>query len=372
MPPPYGTQRVGRVLRALAACAVAITLVVMLWATLYILDRDTSDAFGLAVALAMLPLPLYVGVVLWLDRFEPEPWRLLVAMFAWGAGVAFALAYTLNTAGTRVVGELRGTAAAEIYLGSISAPIVEETLKAVPLVALLLLARREYDDILDGVVYASLAGLGFAASENVLYYGRTAAGAGLPEALDLFLLRGVWSPFAHPLFTTATGIGVAYAATRTGPLRLSAPLTGLVAAIGLHSLWNTLAGSGWLQVMQYALFVPLLGGLWLVLLAVRRQQAQVLADHLPDVLERGARVVVELGSPQGRSAIRSVARSRGGRAARRAAAAYESAAVELAFMERRIARGHVLRDDEERRRELRRRFLQYEDELRRAGVLREA
>ena len=369
MATPYGTESVWRVLRALGACALVIGLAAMLWATLYILGRDTSDAFGLGVALAMLPLPVYLAAVMWLDRFEPEPRSLLVAMFAWGAGTAFALAYTLNTAGTRVIGELRGSAVADIFLGSVSAPVVEETLKAVPLFALLALGRHQLDDILDGAVYASMVGLGFAVSENILYYGRAVDGEGLPEALSLFLLRGVWSPFIHPLFTTATAIGVAFAATRAGPRWRVAPLAGLLAAMVLHSLWNTAAGTGWLHVMYYVLFIPLVAGLALVLFLVRRQQAHVLADHLPLALGREARVVAELGSPQGRAALRRVARSRGGPAGRRTAVAYESAAVELAFLERRVARGHTHRTDDVRRRELRARILKLEDELRRSGVI---
>lgn len=319
-----------------------LTLVAMLCAALVILGRDTQSALGVGVALAMLPVPLYLGVVYWADRVEPEPALLLVAMFVWGAGTAFALAYTLNTAGTRAIGDLYGPALADVYFASVSAPIVEETLKAAPLLALLALAcEQELDDLVDGFVYAAMVGLGFATSENVLFYGREALRNGLPAALDLFVLRGIWDPFIHPLFTAATGIGVAYAARRPRRFRRAAPLLGLALAMLLHSIWNTGAQSGWFDAMYYALFVPIVAGLAIAVAAVRRKEARVLADHLPAAIGRRARVVAELGSLQGRRALRVVARRQAGAAGRKAAAEYEHAAIELAFLERRIRRVKV-------------------------------
>jgi hypothetical protein len=104
-------------------------------------------------------VPLYLSVVLWADRVEPEPPLLLGALFAWGACVAFTLSYTLNTAGTLFIDERLGP--------------------AVPLLGLLAGARERLDGLIDGVVHAAMIGLGFATTENVLYYGR-AASAGFP------------------------------------------------------------------------------------------------------------------------------------------------------------------------------------------------
>src|SRR5205809_319359 len=79
----------------------------------------------------------------------------------------------------------------------------------------LLFRRREFDGVVDGIVLAGLSGLGFAFTENVLYFGRAFL-AGQEQSLTTgffavgftFVLRGVLSPFAHPLFTAMTGIGL--------------------------------------------------------------------------------------------------------------------------------------------------------------------
>src|SRR4029079_12058155 len=88
----------------------------------------------------------------------------------------------------------------------ISAPLIEEGTKGLGVVLFMIFLRNEFDDILDGIVYAGVIALGFATVENVLYYGRTvsAGGGGL---LFILFLRGVLSPFAHSLFTSMTGIG---------------------------------------------------------------------------------------------------------------------------------------------------------------------
>ena len=371
--PGGGAPGVGRVLRVLALAAFVLVLVAMVCVALYIGRRDTGTAFGLGVALAALPVPLYLALVIWADRFEPEPVILLVAVFLWGAGAALVIAYTINTEGGDVVAGEVGVNA-RVYIGSVSAPIFEELLKAVPLVALLVVAREKLDDFVDGVVYAGMVGLGFAMSENILYYGRAALAGGLPDALDVFVLRGVWAPFMHPLFTTATGVGVAYAATRPGPIPWRWPAVGLVTAMALHSLWNTGVRSSWFDVVYGGLFLPLFAGVVYAVLRVRAHEARVLARYLPKDLGRDAALPTELEpltSLRRRRELRLVAHRRAGAEGRHAAAAYEHAAIELAFLERRLDRDGALDDGryDGYRQELRRRLLYRRDELRELGVL---
>src|SRR5207342_2496542 len=118
--------------------------------------------------------------------------------------------------------------------------------------------------VLDGMVYAAMVGLGFAMTENVLYYSHAAVHGGVPLAATFFM-RGVLAPFTHPVFTCMTGIGLAIAATTPRHwLRVAAPAAGLLAAILLHSLWNTSAtvedGAAFVGV-YFLLMVPLFFGL---------------------------------------------------------------------------------------------------------------
>ena len=72
----------------------------------------------------------------------------------------------------------------------------------------LIFFRRYFDDILDGIVFAGVIALGFATVENVLYYGQALGdGRSGRHYGDLFVMRGILSPFAHVTFTSMTGIG---------------------------------------------------------------------------------------------------------------------------------------------------------------------
>src|SRR4051812_8895704 len=84
-------------------------------------------AFVLALVLAILPVPVYLALVLFIDRFEPEPRRMIVLTFLWGATIATFAALIVNTVGELLVSDAYGSRAAELYGYSISAPIVEET-----------------------------------------------------------------------------------------------------------------------------------------------------------------------------------------------------------------------------------------------------
>ena len=159
--------------------------------------------FAIAATVAMLPLPLYIGAVLWLDRFEPEPRHMLAIAFLWGASVAVVVSGVVNGVMDAAVGQG--------WTSMASAPFVEEALKAAILLRFYRARRDEFDGAVDGVIYAAMVGLGFAFAENVDYYGRALQAGGTAGLALLFTLRGMIAPFSHPLFTSMTGLGLGIA-----------------------------------------------------------------------------------------------------------------------------------------------------------------
>ena len=136
-----------------------------------------------------------------------------------------------------------GASTGEYVAATFGAPVVEETLKGLVLIGLLWRRRAELDGPTDGVIYAAMVGLGFAMIENVGYYINalvTPDRGGIALLGYTFVLRGLLSPLLHPIFTSMTGLGVAYAASR----RRGAPWAvalGLLAAMILHGTWNGLS-----------------------------------------------------------------------------------------------------------------------------------
>src|SRR6185437_11708218 len=160
-----------------------------------------------------------------------EPPRTLLSAFLWGASVAALSALLINSSAVLVADAVLGQGSGDVLGASVIAPIVEEGVKGAFVVGLLVFRRQEFDGVVDGIVYAGLVGAGFAFTENILYLGRAFADAGFAgEAggvATILFLRGVLSPFVHPLFTAMTGIGAGVAArSRSVGAGVAAVLTG--------------------------------------------------------------------------------------------------------------------------------------------------
>ncbi|MWA00366.1 PrsW family intramembrane metalloprotease [Actinomadura sp. LD22] len=301
--------------------------------------------FWVGVVLAILPIPALVALALTLDRLEPEPPRALVFAFMWGAGVAVLGALVLNTLGLLYVtvpifGETKG----HFVSATFGAPVIEESLKGAVLIGMLWFRRNEIDGFADGIIYAAMVGLGFAMMENITYYMRAFEDGGAQQLQTVFILRGLIAPLSHPLFTSMTGLGVAYAAThRRG--QLAAPALGLLGAMILHGLWNGatafgLGGLGIVYLLDFGVLVTLI-----VIVAVeRRHTVRRIEAYLPIYSGTGLvtpQDVRMLRAIPTRRAARRWAKSVGGPPAARAMVDYQLAATELALLHKRADRGNA-------------------------------
>lgn len=297
-------------------------------------------ALATGLILAAIPVPIYLGLALLLDRYEPEPLTLLVLTFLWGAGAATVIALIVNSAGQAIVSQTFGSDVGELYGASVSAPVVEESAKAIALLAIYKWRRAELDGVLDGIVYAAMVGLGFAFTENVLYYSRSLA-EGQDVLAGTFFARGILSPFAHPLFTSLTGIGFALAArSKASGARGLFVALGLLAAIVLHAVWNSSAGvasgAGFLGV--YALImVPTFVAVLVIAVVARTREGHAVRERLGPEVANGVLGPADLDALSSlRARRRAIAANAGGR--RKARKDLYRAAVDLAFLRRQLER----------------------------------
>ena len=312
-------------------------------------------AFGIGFIVAVVPVPVYVILVLWLDRFEPEPARTLWQTFAWGATVAVFVALMVNMLSQDVLGSVAGPDAAELFGSIVTAPVVEELAKGFALLILFRELKDEFDGVVDGVVYAAMVGLGFAMIENVQYYGAAVAD-GRESSVVTFFLRGMVSPFAHPLFTSMFGIGLGIVRERHGQKSSwAAPFLGLTVAIALHSLWNLAASfEGWFFALYVMVMLPtFIGVLTLIYLSLRRE-GRVLREHLGPLVGDGILTDDELEclcQVRTRMGASLTAWRRGGIPNWRARRELHRVASELAFHRWRVLRGLTLGPEADARRE---------------------
>ncbi len=295
-----------------------------------------ADMFTVAMLAAALPLPLYLAGALWLDRFEPEPRGLLLMAFLWGASAAILGSGIGNSVADGIVGEA--------WSAVVAAPVFEEIFKGLVLVYLFARRPDEFDGVVDGVVYAAMVGLGFAFAENIDYYGRSLQSEGTQGLAVTVTLRGVLSPYSHPLFTGMLGVGLGLARqTDRVWLRRTAPAAGLAAAMLLHALWNASALAGCVFFAVYGfVMLPALGALVGVVAWSLKREGRILREHLRTEFEQGLLPASSYGEVCSvRQRLRGSTRAmfQGGPRAWREARRIHHAAAELALLRYRVARG---------------------------------
>jgi RsiW-degrading membrane proteinase PrsW (M82 family) len=272
-----------------------------------------------------------------LDYLEREPPPLLLSAVAWGALVAVGTAVPANVAVQQLLAKLASPSLATTWGPAIAGPTVEEPLKMLGVVVIVLVARQHINSLVDGCVYGAFVGLGFQVVEDMMYSANAVDLAGhtdnVAPVVATFLLRGflggLWS---HTVFSAVAGAGVAFVVLHhERPLwtsRLVVAGLALLAAWGFHFVWNSpwLAdGFGYGAVgVVLALVIKgapaLLLCLWLVRNAGRREAAYYTREisELHDLRLGTPRELDALGSARTRAAARHLAHVQHGRDCARA------------------------------------------------------
>jgi RsiW-degrading membrane proteinase PrsW (M82 family) len=206
------------------------------------------NVLAIAGVLAIVPTIFYALFIWWLDRHEKEPLPLLLVAFLWGAVPAIIIAIVLELViGLPLENLIASDTGRELTSASVVAPIVEEAVKGFILVVLFLAFSREFDDVLDGVVYGAIVGLGFATVENILYLTSAAYPDGPGSApvigsmVSLWALRAGLFGLNHSMFTAFTGAALGLARSLRGIMRGLVPALGLLAAMSFHASHNYLS-----------------------------------------------------------------------------------------------------------------------------------
>ena len=204
---------------------------------------ETSGVFA-SILISFVSALFFAYLLHWFDRYEKEPFLLLAGVFLWGAVVAAGGAFIINTVmGLGIFAVTGSEAASNLVTTSLTAPFIEEILKGFAVLMVFFAFRDQFDSLLDGILYAGVAALGFAATENAYYiYAYGFAESGWQGFWQLAQIRILLVGWQHPFYTAFFGIGLATSRlNRSLFVKIIAPVIGLAAAIFAHSLHNTLA-----------------------------------------------------------------------------------------------------------------------------------
>lgn len=242
-----------------------------------------------AVALPLVPTIAVALLVMLIDRYEREPFSLLLLAFLWGALIAIPIALFAERA---VAAALSAPGAGNTLMQSITAGLLEEGVKGAGLILLLLIFRDQFDNVTDGIIYGLVIGAGFALVENYAYLalGPTSAFPGL--ILDRILLS--W--LGHSTFSALFGAGLGFWRERHARRGVwPTALIGFGVAAILHACFNAilLAGSSTatstaqspLSTLPILLgaYLPLFAAqvvLFRVLVAAQAREAEIVRTYL--------------------------------------------------------------------------------------------
>ena len=196
---------------------------------------------------AFLPSIVYIIWIRNTERYEREPWFRIGATFVWGAVFGVILGVLFSVILMVVFGlalpERLYDAISEnesystILLVCIIAPIAEEAAKGLGVFT----AGRDLDEVEDGLVYGASVGLGFAATENLLYEYVALTTAGFAAFVVTAIVRSISSALLHASATSATGYGIAKKKI-LGPGNHIIPY--YLLAVLMHAAFNFLAVIG--------------------------------------------------------------------------------------------------------------------------------
>jgi RsiW-degrading membrane proteinase PrsW (M82 family) len=330
--------------------------ILLLLSSISFADEQLSFANASTTAwiVGLVLLALYAVPVYWLintiDLFEREPRSLLIGALLWGAIVATVLAGQINDEWSSILQKLFGAAFTRDWGAALVGPGIEELLKFLGVVVIYLIARAEFDDVLDGFVYGAMVGLGFTLAEDMYYFFTHFVGdtglAGIGGLLDGFFTRIiVGGPYSHVLLTGLTGMGLAYYVTRPDVARQQRVLVAValyLAGVAAHFVWNSplldeILGDNpgptdwilWAGVKGLP-FLILLGVL--VRIAMRRER-RLVGDALAPEVASGVltdQEVTTLESLRARRAARKAVGHSRGAAAERLVARLQHAQIALA------------------------------------------
>ena len=118
-----------------------------------------------AILWSLIPAVILLAVIYYLDRYEKEPVRLIAIALGAGAIVA-----PLATAWIEKAFGVPNSVAAQAFvvpgLQNANQAIIEELVRGAVLLGVFFLVRYELDDLLDGLVYGGVVGVGFGLAAN--------------------------------------------------------------------------------------------------------------------------------------------------------------------------------------------------------------
>ncbi len=185
---------------------------------------------------AFLPPIVYAIWIRNTEKYNREKWKPIIVCFLWGATIAIVASIILELIlGISLAISFDDGNILGLVTAIIIAPFAEELTK--PLALRTKTVKKELDELEDGLIYGAVAGLGFSATENLLY-GWCFLSEGLFVFLVLIIIRSFGGCLLHASATALTGYGYGKTIIRGKSILRVLPF--FILAIFVHAFYNFL------------------------------------------------------------------------------------------------------------------------------------
>jgi RsiW-degrading membrane proteinase PrsW (M82 family) len=185
---------------------------------------------------AILPMLVYLVIIWKYDRYDREPFGLVLQNYLFGGIGAIFFAVIGSSIVTYILSYfIPSHAQLERTEVIIIAPFVEELTKG--LFLLIVFSNKKFDNVTDGLVYGGAIGLGFGMTENFLYF-IAFGGVNFSSWITIVVIRTLFSGVMHCAATAIFGAFLGYAKFKNLFFKIIFPPIGLFIAMFIHFAWN--------------------------------------------------------------------------------------------------------------------------------------
>jgi RsiW-degrading membrane proteinase PrsW (M82 family) len=189
---------------------------------------------------ALAPVIFIIFYIYLKDKYEKEPKKLLLIAFLLGAIISIIITSLIYYVFDWVLPLNNHTSIVEQFIKAFLVVGLTEEFSKYVIVRYILQTRKAFNEPFDGIVYAVMVSMGFAATENIFYV--------LEGGLETALLRAITAVPAHATFGVLMGYFMGKAKFTNNRIILN--LSGLLLAIIFHGAYD------------FFLFVDFIPGIW--------------------------------------------------------------------------------------------------------------
>jgi RsiW-degrading membrane proteinase PrsW (M82 family) len=179
---------------------------------------------AIKILLALLPVTGFLLGLLYLDSYKLVRLREILLMIVFG-GVAAVVAFGIHSL------LVNNQIVSSSVLSRFVAPLIEETLKALPVY--ILIVRRQIGFAIDGAIFGFAVGAGFALVENLYYLSALEQ-----STFSLWIVRGFGTAVMHGCTTANFAMVAKTIADRKESTAPWTVLPALAICFAIHSLFN--------------------------------------------------------------------------------------------------------------------------------------